>query len=213
MDEHLAWIREQRGKRAIEGLKKRGFDARWANDKEEALRIAGEFLKPGIKVGLGGSMSCREIGLPAAAEKAGCVLLDHSKPGLSPEQKDEVRRAQLTSDLFAASANAITLDGVVMNCDGGGNRVAAFSYGPRRCLIIAGVNKLVDDEDAGWQRLRDIAAPANMRRVGMGSSCTKAGKCVDCLNDSRGCRIYHSLRMRPLSTPFTIILVNADLGF
>ncbi len=70
------------------------------------------------------------------------MILDHGQPDLSPEEKQEVRRGELVCDLFLSSANAITLDGCLVNVDGNGNRVAALTFGPKKVIVVAGVNKI-----------------------------------------------------------------------
>jgi len=44
-----------------------------------------------------------------------------------------------------AGSNAITLDGKLVNLDGMGNRVAAMSFGPKKVILMVGMNKVAPD--------------------------------------------------------------------
>jgi len=46
---------------------------------------------------------------------------------------------------MVTSTNAITLDGKLVNLDGLGNRVAAMIFGPKKVILITGMNKVVPD--------------------------------------------------------------------
>lgn len=73
-------------------------------------------------------------------------------------------RKQLNSDVFLASSNAVTEDGKLINIDKAGNRVAAMIFGPKRVILVIGINKIVKDLNEGVLRARNIAAPLNARR-------------------------------------------------
>ena len=148
--------------------------------REAAAQFVLDFVVPGLSVGLGGSATIKELGIPEQAREKGAVILDHSQPDLSPEERQDVRRKQLVCDLFLSSTNAITLDGSLVNVDGGGNRVAALSFGPKKVIVVAGVNKICCDEAAAFERIRTHAAPMNNRRLGLANPCVAAGVCMNC---------------------------------
>ena len=104
-------------------------------------------------------MTTTDLGLTDKVTAKGGVVLNHNLPGLTNEQKMEIRRQQLLSDVFMTSTNALTLDGCLLNVDGSGNRVAAMMFGPRKVLVIAGYNKIVPDLEAGYERLKMVASP------------------------------------------------------
>lgn len=199
--------------RAVRSLRENGFDAHYVETAAEAGARVLSFAKPGGTVGFGGSMSVASLGLKEELTRGGALLLDHAAPGLSPAEKRELLRRQLTSDLFLSSANAVTLDGALVNVDGNGNRVAALSFGPAKTVVVAGVNKLVRDVEEAWARIETHASPMNARRLEKQTPCVKAGACQDCRSDSRICRIYHVLRRRPSLSDFTVLLVGEPLGF
>jgi len=110
----------------LDNLRKNGFSAFYVPSKEEALKRLLEIIPVDAKVGVGGSVIIREIGLVKALEERGNPVADHWKSGLSKEELREVRRSHLTSDVFLSSSNAVTMDGKLLNADGTGNRVAAI---------------------------------------------------------------------------------------
>jgi hypothetical protein len=166
-----------------------------------------------MKVGLGGSMSLKAIGAPEKVRTLGAEILDHNAPGLDEERKLELRRAQLTCDLFLSSSNAVTLEGDIVNVDGGGNRVAALTFGPKKTVVVVGTNKIVRDLDEAFDRIETTASPMNNKRLDRPNPCVKAGTCQDCQGETRICRVYQVLHRRPLYSDFTVIVVGEQLGY
>jgi L-lactate utilization protein LutB len=207
------WHNETLGKAACAALEKNGFEARYAEDGASALDMILACVKPGMKVAFGGSMSLQAIGAPAKVAEKGAVVLDHNAPGLSPEAKGEIRRQELLCDLFLSSSNAVTLEGDIVNVDGNGNRVAALAFGPKKTIVVVGINKIVPDLDAALDRIETHAAPMNNKRLGLPNPCTKAGVCMDCEAPSRICCIYQVLRRKPHAADFTVIVVGERLGY
>lgn len=201
------------GGRVVEALKKNDFEAVYFPRREDAAKYVLDFVVPGMSVGLGGSATIKELGIPEQAREKGAVILDHGQPDLSPEEKQEVRRRELVCDLFLSSTNAVTLDGCLVNVDGNGNRVAALSFGPKKVIVVAGINKVCSNIDAAGERIRTYAGPMNNKRLGIANPCATAGVCMDCSGKGRICRIYSVLKKRPMSTGFTVVLVGESLGY
>lgn len=213
MTEVQSWSNLTRAERTKNALIKHGFDAIVVSTKEEALAEVMKFIKPGAKVGFGGSMTVKAVGVPEKAFEAGAIILDHNRPGLSTEEKMEILRAQLTCDVFISSVNAASMEGELFNIDGNGNRVAALTFGPRKTVVVVGANKIVETEDAAWARIRAWASPMNNKRLNKENPCVKTGQCMDCDSAGRICRVYQVLRRKPSASDFTVILVGEDLGF
>jgi L-lactate utilization protein LutB len=207
------WRYETIGKSAAEALKRTGFDARFVLKGEEALAIIADLVKPGMKVGFGGSMTLRAIGAPEKVRELGAIVLDHNAPGLDQAKKLEILRSQLTCDLFLSSSNAVTLEGDIVNVDGNGNRVAALTFGPKKTVVVVGANKIVRDLDEALARLETEASPMNNKRLERPNPCVKTGTCEDCRGETRICRVYQILRRRPLLSDFTVIVVGEPLGY
>ena len=66
-----------------------------------------------------------------------------------------------SADVYLTSANAISEDGVIVNVDGNGNRVAAITWGPKRVIFVMGMNKVMPNVEAALARARGIASPTN----------------------------------------------------
>ena len=150
----------------LETLKSCGYNPHFVKNKEEAFELAKTFIKPNMSVGLGGSVSVQQIGLlEYLVNKEDIVLHNQYETGISMEENIERRRQGVVSDIFVTSVNAITRDGKLVNADGSGNRVAAFSYGPKNLLVIAGINKIVETLEDGFKRVMEVAAPKNIERI------------------------------------------------
>ena len=150
----------------IEVLKSCSYDANFVKTKEEAFELAKTYIKSGMSVGLGGSESVKEIGLlDYLLNKKDITLFNQYEDGISMDENIHRRRQGLVSDIFVTSTNAITKDGKLVNADGSGNRVAAFSYGPTNVLLIVGVNKIVENVEAGFKRVMEVAAVKNIERI------------------------------------------------
>ena len=59
-------------------------------------------------------------------------------PGLDPAESKDRRKKGLTADVLISSSNAITEDGVLVNVDGMGNRVAGMIFGPDKVVLAMG---------------------------------------------------------------------------
>jgi L-lactate utilization protein LutB len=208
------WFIEERAQRAIKSLKNNGFDAIYLKTKEEALDKIMELIPKRSLVGIGGSVTVREIGLVDALIKRGDTLAEDWLKKYSMDEKLSIRRQQLTADVFLTSSNAITEDGELVNIDGLGNRVAAMIFGPKKVIVVAGINKIVKDSFEGVERIRNFSAPMNVKRVGGKTPCLLTGNCdlEECKPPNRHCHIITIMEKRPMKTDITVILVGEELG-
>lgn len=153
-------------KEFLEVLQSCGYDAHFVKNKSEALNLAKNYIKSNMSVGLGGSESVKEIGLlDFLMGNKEITLYNQYEAGISMEENIKRRRMGLISDIFVSSTNAITRDGKLVNADGSGNRVAAFSYGPTNVLLVVGKNKIVDTLEDGFKRVMETAATKNIERI------------------------------------------------
>ncbi|MCA1950080.1 MAG: lactate utilization protein [Treponema sp.] len=208
-----AWRDETIGTAAVKALQKNGFAAEYVATMEEAAKRVMEFIGAGKRIGFGGSMTIKALGIADKAKDQGAVILDHNVPGLSAEQKMEILRSQLTCDVFISSSNAVTLDGYIVNVDGNGNRVAALTFGPKKTVVVIGTNKIVRNLEEAQARIESIASPMNNKRLDKPNPCVKTGTCQDCALETRICRAYQVLRRKPSLSDFTVIVVGTALGF
>ncbi|WP_026804751.1 lactate utilization protein [Aliarcobacter lanthieri] len=192
-------------------LKSCGYDANFVKNKEEALFLAQNYIKPNMSVGLGGSMSVQEIGLlDFLVNNKNITLYNQYEAGISMDENIKRRKLGLISDIFITSTNAITKDGKLVNADGSGNRVAALCYGPTNVLLIIGKNKIVDTLEDGFKRVMDVAAVKNIDRMNKKSiSFGKEPK----YNLDNIANKFTWLKADDDKGRIIIILVNEDLGY
>jgi hypothetical protein len=197
----------------VEAFKKNLFDAIYFETSGEALEYISQYIDKNSNIAFGGSVTIRDLGVRELARNKGANIVDHAQAGLSPEEKMETMRAELMSDVFICSSNAVTLDGKLVNSDAIGNRVAAMSFGPKKVIVVVGTNKICRDEEAALERIEYEAGPKNAKRLNLNTPCTKIGRCMNCNNESRICRIYSILRRKPVYTDFKVVIVGEKLGF
>ena len=155
---------ENRGKILVKNLQNRHFEAYYCEDKASALEKALELIPKNASVGWGGALSAVQIGLIDAVRNGNYQPYDRDACN-TPEERVKMMKKCLLADVFLTGANAISLDGQMVNIDGTGNRVAAIVYGPDSVIVVAGMNKVVDSLGDAVRRARTIAAPMNQPRV------------------------------------------------
>ena len=213
MKQFIQWHNDTFGEKVVKALEKNNFQAHYAVNRTVAIEKALSLIPAGATIGVGGSWTLKELGIPEQLAKNGHTVYDHNIPGLTMEESLALRRKELLSDVFLSGANAITLDGQLVNTDGSGNRVAAMSFGPKKVIVIVGVNKIVSDLDAAMERIETVAAPINNKRLDRPNPCTITGMCMDCQGSTRICNITSILHKRPPAIDLHVIVVGEELGF
>ena len=200
-----------KGPKVADALNKRHFEAYYLSDKEDAVRKILELIPKNHSVAWGGTMTMDQIGLKDKLINAGYSLIDRDS-AKSPEEREELMHKALCCGSFIMSSNAITEDGQLFNIDGKGNRLAALLYGPENVIIIAGMNKVVQDMDAAYKRVRGYAAPANAQRFDIDTPCKKIGECADCLSGSTICAQFVQTRICKPAGRIKVVLIGEELG-
>lgn len=203
---------ERQAESIIKKMAMRKMEGFYCEDTAHAREKFLELLGGGRKsVAYGGSMTIDENGFKEAAASAGHELIVRENCK-TPEELKECKARQINADFFLMSANAITLDGELVNIDGRGNRVCYLMYGPETVIIIAGMNKIVSDVADGIRRVRNFASPPNCVRLGCDTPCAKTGKCGDCLSASICSQIVIT-RTSMVPGRIKVILVGEELGY
>lgn len=204
---------EKRGQILVKNLKSRHFDAWYCKNKGQALEKALELIPKGSSVGWGGALSAEQIGLMDAVRSGEYCAIDRDSCPTAEEKQQKMREC-MSADIFLTGANAISLDGQMVNIDGNGNRVAAIVYGPKMVLVIAGMNKVVDNLDSAVNRARTVAAPTNVQRFpNKKTPCMITGNCIDCKSDDCICNQILVTRNCSPAGRIKFILVGEELGF
>jgi len=190
---------DKRAQTLVKNLQSRHFGACYCATKEEALEKALALIPEGSKVGWGGAESAAQIGLMDALQAGNWNAVGRNTEG--------------GVDVFITGANALSLDGQMVNIDGYGNRVSAIICGPKTVVVIAGMNKVVDTLEAAVTRARTVAAPINEQRFLGDTPCARTGICADCRSEACICNhIVITRHTRPVGR-IQFVLVGEDLGF
>lgn len=212
MTEQMKTYYEKRAQVLAKNLKSRHFEAYYCPDSASALAKALELIPEGASVGWGGALSAQQIGLIDAVKSGDFAAIDRDT-AKTPEEREAALRRCLSADVFLSGANALSLDGEMVNIDGTGNRVAAISYGPKAVLVIAGMNKVCDTLEDAVTRARTVAAPMNKQRFPFKTPCEVTGACADCKSEESICnQILITRNCRPAGR-IKFVLVGEELGF
>lgn len=209
MDKNVAKRNELAAAKIIKGLQSRNMTGYYAADKEEALKVALSLIPQGASVTMGGGMSVFEIGLVDALKAGDYRFIDRSEYA-NPR---EAMLLAYDADVFLASTNAITEDGILVNIDGNANRVSAMAYGPKKVVLVVGMNKVAPDLDSAMKRARSVAAPTNAQRFGLNTPCSRTGTCADCKSADTICCQFLITRYSRHNDRIHVILVGDSLGY
>ena len=209
MNEMITKRNDLLAQKVIKGLESRNMKGFYAHSKGEALQIALGLIPDGSSVTMGGSVSAREIGLVDTLKVGNYSFIDRDLA----VDKRAAALAAYDVDVFLASCNAMTEDGILVNIDGNANRVSAIAYGPRKVIFIVGMNKVCKDVDSAMKRARNVAAPINAQRFGLDTPCSKTGSCMDCKSPDTICCQFLTTRYSRHENRIFVILVDDNLGF
>jgi len=196
----------------IQNLERRNMEGYYFDNKNALCDYLKETLPKNAVISWGGSESVKESGVMDLLEN-GCYSLIDRAEAKTPEEKREIFSRTVMSDYYFMSANAITMDGELINIDGNGNRVACLMQGPSHVCLIVGRNKVSVSLEDAVARARNIAAPANVKRLHKQTPCQEKGRCGNCL--SPDCICSHLVVTRRSQHPgrIRVFLVNEDLGY
>ena len=198
--------------RMIKSLNRRNMDAFYCPTSAGAIAKVMELMPQGSTVSWGGSMTLRDMGLTRALHDDGrYILLDRDR-AVDRAEAVEIYLQAFRADYYLSSANAITEDGVIVNIDGNGNRVAAITFGPSHVIFVIGLNKVTQTVDAALARARSTAGPINTARFDISTPCKADGVCHNCNSPEWICNHIHFLRNSPRRR-HTVVLVGEPLGY
>jgi len=199
----------------LEAMEKRQFSAHFIDTSALAAEFIIEKVSPEDTIGIGGSLTLREnLGIVRALRDNGNMVYDHWEAKEDPVRRLELKRSHRGVDVFLSGINAVTTDGMLVNLDGGGNRVASLCSGPRKVIVVAGTNKIVESLDLAVHRTRNHAAVLNSMRLERKTPCAETGKCNDCASAERICAALLVLYKKPSDiNQFIVVLVNEEMGY
>ena len=204
-NEHLA-------KTIIKNLHRRHIEGFYCPTAEEAVKKVSELIEDGSSVTWGGTMTVRDLGIPQVLKDRGTLEVLDRDLAKTPEDKQTMYLKAFSADVYLSSANAISEDGVIVNIDGNGNRVAAITWGPKKVIFVIGLNKVAQTVEAALARARSTASPINAARFDIKTPCQVDGVCHNCNSADSICNYVHFLRNSPRGR-HTVVLVGENLGY
>ena len=197
----------------IKNLNRRNMETFYCPTGEEAVKKVLELIEDGNSVTWGGSMTVRGLGIPDALRKRGTLEVLDRDLATSPEEAKAMYLRAFSTDVYLTSANAISEDGVIVNIDGNGNRVAAITWGPKKVIFIIGMNKVAQTVEAALSRARGTASPINAQRFDIKTPCQIDGMCHNCNSPESICSYVHFLRNSRNKGRHVVVLIGEDLGY
>ena len=207
--------------KVTKNLRKNRMMADYVATKEEALALVKQLIPVGVTVATGGSRTLDEAGISALLRNGDYVFFDRNNPTLTAEEKASMTAKGATADVYLCSTNALTESGELYNVDGFSNRVAAIANGPKKVILVVGINKIVPDLEAAVRRVKTIAAPLNTKRLNCDTYCRATGVCMGldggmtdgCSSPGRICCSYLVSAQQRVENRIHVILVGENLGF
>lgn len=207
--------------KTMKNLEKNNMNAYYVETKEEVIPLIEKLVAEGSTVAVGGSVTLGELGILDYLRSGKFTFYDRYTPGYTQEQIDEVFIKSMGVDAYFCSSNAVTEEGELYNVDGHANRVAAIAYGPKKVIMLVGVNKIVKNLDEAVKRVKTVAAPKNAVRLNCKTYCLAKGHCVDmeggigkgCDSPERLCRSYLVSSKQKHVGRINVILINEELGY
>lgn len=200
--------------RLVKNLGQRHYNAVYCATAKEAVERISQMIPDGSTVTWGGSMTIRDMGLTAALHKRPSLnILDRD---LAPDRAaaQQIYREAFSADYYLSSVNAISEDGVIVNVDGNGNRVAAITFGPKNVILVVSLNKVAHTFEAAVARARGEASPINAQRFdALQTPCRKDGVCHDCKSADSLCNYIQIMRNSHPAGRHTVVLVGEPFGY
>ncbi|WP_318566906.1 lactate utilization protein [Salinigranum marinum] len=152
----------------VENLEANGFEVQVVDTAAEALDAVQGQIPGDASVMDGHSTTLEEIGFMEYLMEG-----DHSWQNLHAEvfeidddaERFAARRSAQTADYFVGGINAVARTGELVAADRSGSRIGAYPFAAGNVVIVSGVNKIVDDLDAAFDRLESVAYPLENERA------------------------------------------------
>ena len=197
----------------IKQLSRRHIQGFYCPTGEEAVKKVLELIPDNSSVTWGGTMTVRDLGIPQLLKERDTLDVWDRDLVETAEEKQEMYYRAFHADYYLSSANAISEDGIIVNIDGNGNRVAAITWGPKHVIFVVGMNKVTQDVEAALKRARSTASPTNAARFDINTPCQIDGVCHNCNSPQSICNYVHFLRNSSKPGRIIVILVGENLGY
>lgn len=196
----------------IAELKKRNMEGYYFESCDEMVKKILSMLPENSSIAWGGSESFKESGMLAALKEGNYQLIDRAL-AVTDEEKRTLYGRTVVADAYFMSSNAITYDGILLNIDGSGNRLACLMHGPKEVYVIVGMNKFTKTVEAGIERIRNLASPANVQRLDRKTPCHETGLCANCFSPDCICSHLVITRRSILPGRIKVFMVGENFGY
>ena len=196
----------------IKNLERRHIKGYYCPTAKEAVELVSNLIEDGSSVTWGGSMTIRDMGIPAALHARQSLTVYDRDLAADREEAQQIYLKAFSSDYYLSSINALSEDGQIVNVDGTGNRVAAITFGPKNVIFVVGVNKVTQDVESALKRARSTAGPINTARFDIETPCKIDGVCHNCNSADCICNYIHILRNSPRGK-HQVVIVGENLGY
>ncbi len=212
-------------KTTIKALEKNNMKAFYCESSADAVELVKSMMFKGATITRGGSESVKESGIFSLINNGDYRFLDRTRQGITKEEEMESYKETVGGDFYFCSANAVTKLGDIVNIDGYSNRISAIAFGPKKVIMIVGINKIVNDLDEAILRIKTVASPKNCVRLNKKTPCATLGKCIcikenyiskineGCASPDRICRNVLISGPQAVKDRINVIIVNENLGY
>lgn len=197
----------------LDNLKRNNMQGYFVKNREELFQLLNKLILKNSTIGSGDSDTLEQLGVFDFLRNGDYIFYDKHDENLTSTQKREIYIKNFSADNFITGCNAITADGKLVNIDGNGSRVAPMIYGPSQVIVIAGKNKIVKNIDKAIERVRQVAAPLDVKRLKKDTPCAKIGRCIDCKHPQRICNSLVVIARQFDSERIRVIIVDEELGY
>lgn len=204
--------------KCAQALRNHGFEVQIVLDAEAAGKVLREEITKATPkaISYGDSLTVQATGvIDELRNDKNILFYDGFDPSMTRAERIEVRREGITADFFFTGINAISSTGSLFWRDMIGNRIASVAFGPKRVVLLAGKNKIVDNSEQAMQRIKEIAAPRNVARrshAEFKTPCAKTGVCIDCNSPDRICNSTLILDRCYPKERILVLLIDQELG-
>ena len=191
----------------------RGYSVKVFENVDDANAYLNDVID-NTTVGIGGSVTVKEMGLYNKLKNHNTVYWHNDLDQVNKFGVNYLRKMASCANIYISSVNAISKDGVMINLDGAGNRIASTIWGHEKVYLIIGKNKICDDFSSAYNHVKNISAPKNAYRLKLKTPCAiKGDKCYNCKSPDKICRTFMIYEAPSKGVQTEIILVNENLGY
>ena len=162
-----------------EKLRARNFEVVIVQDGAEAKAEVLKRIPEGAQVHSGKSKTLEDAGLfKEFMEGDRFDFVRKRTMKLDPKtQRDEMRKLGAAPDVMVNSAHAVTEEGQIVITSASGSQIGPIASGAGRLILVIGSQKIVQDLDAAFRRIREHVFPyedARLREaMGIGTKITR----------------------------------------